>query len=190
MILIYTYIIYMIIVAVGITAGYHRYFSHREFTASPALETVMLYCGLLCGGQSALTWAGVHRMHHAYADTERDPHSPKFNPWWSILFSTWRVESIPRKFIKDLLRNKRVIFFHKYGRYIYFAHYPVLYIIFGWQGVFVLFGITILSFLGYGMLNLFGHNANGPVNRLWVNIIAPFEGKHEDHHANSKNRRN
>ena len=51
---------YMLIVTIGITYGYHRYFSHKEFSPTPWQEIVMLYCGLLCGNRSPLGWVGVH----------------------------------------------------------------------------------------------------------------------------------
>jgi stearoyl-CoA desaturase (delta-9 desaturase) len=79
MIIIFSYFIYMTLAAIGITSGYHRYFAHKEFKATQWQEIIMLYCGLLCGGRSVLGWVGVHRMHHAYADTELDPHSPNIN---------------------------------------------------------------------------------------------------------------
>ena len=62
----------MILATVGISFGYHRYFSHREFFATRWQEIIMLYCGLLCGARSSLTWVGVHRMHHEHADTPKD----------------------------------------------------------------------------------------------------------------------
>ena len=179
----------MVLAAIGITLGYHRYFSHKEFKASPLAEIVMLYCGLLCGGRSALTWVGVHRMHHAYADTPQDPHSPQYNPWWRILFSMWRVESIPRKFIKDLISNERIIFFHRFGPYVLIVTYMVLYLIFSWGAIVSLLGVSLLSYLGFGILNLYGHNSDGPVNRIWINLLAPFEGNHKDHHVSSNNKR-
>ena len=80
-VLISAYLIYISIAIIGISLGYHRYFSHREFKATAWLEIIMLYCGLLCGGRSLLGWAGVHRMHHIYADTENDPHSAKNHPF-------------------------------------------------------------------------------------------------------------
>ena len=176
--LLYAYLTYYILATVGITFGFHRYFAHRDFKVHPTIEVVMLYCGVLCGGQSALSWSGVHRMHHAYADTKKDPHSPKYNKWWQILFSTWRVNNIPRKFVKDLFKNPRVIFFHKYRYYIlaisYVLFYPfMLYLAFTF----------ICSYIFYGMLNLFGHDNKGPINRWWINLFAPFEGNHNDHHT-------
>ena len=181
-----SYIIYMALALTGITRGYHRYFSHREFETTPIIEIVMLYCGLLCGVRSPLTWAGVHRMHHAYSDTPKDPHSPKHMGKWRVFFSLYRIKSIPRKFIKDLLKNPRIMFFHKYGTSIWWAHVIITFFIFGSIAIWVNFLVVAFSYIGYGVLNTFGHDLEGPVNRLWINAIAPFEGNHEDHHIESK----
>jgi len=152
----------------------------------PIVEVVMLYIGLLCGGRSALTWAGVHRMHHAYADTDKDPHSAKNYPWYVILFSMWHVDSIPRKFIKDLIRNPRVMFFHKYGIYILVVHWVLSYLTFGINAIIINTMLVVLSYLGFGILNLFGHDAKGPINNFYINLMAPFEGNHKDHHEHSQ----
>jgi stearoyl-CoA desaturase (delta-9 desaturase) len=175
----------MFLALIGITLGYHRYFTHRAFKASAWQEVVMLYLGLLCGCRSALGWAGVHRMHHAYADTPLDPHSAKYQPWWRILFSLWSVKIVPLKFVKNLLRNKRVMFFHKYGVYIFITHQIVFFAIFGINSIIVHSIVFLLSYVGFGVVNLWGHGLTGPVNRVWINLIAPLEGNHADHHRNS-----
>ena len=41
----------------------------------------------------------------------------------------------------------------------------------------------LLSYLFYGMLNLLGHDQTGPVNEWWINLFAPLEGNHYDHHS-------
>ena len=179
MIIIWLYLFYIFMVTIGITLGYHRYFSHKEFKTNKIFECVMLYCGLLCGGRSALTWVGVHRMHHAYADTEKDPHSSKHQPWYNIIFSLWKVKRIPKRFIVDMLDNSRVMFFHNNGKYIYFGSMVL-------TGFIPVMFLTIMSYVGFGVLNYYGHNHAGAVNRFWLNFIAPFEGNHEDHHAKEK----
>jgi fatty-acid desaturase len=177
-----SYFIYLTVAMVGITLGYHRYFSHKSFKASHTTEIIMLYCGLLCGCRSPLTWAAVHRMHHAYADTDQDPHSPLLMPKWKVLFSLYQVKSIPKRFVKDLIKNPRVMFFHKYGVYVYGIHVMVLFLLFGVNTIIAHIVIYLLAYIGYGVLNTFGHDANGPVNRLWINLLAPCEGNHDDHH--------
>jgi stearoyl-CoA desaturase (delta-9 desaturase) len=179
------YVVYMLTAWIGITQGYHRYFSHTQYQTNTIIETVMLYCGLLCGVRSPLTWAGVHRMHHAYSDTPKDPHSPKHMGKWRVFFSMYRVKSIPRKFIKDLLKNPRVMFFHRHGKTIWLAHVVITYFIFGSIAIWINFLIVAYSYIGYGVLNTFGHDLKGPVNKIWINLIAPFEGQHRDHHERS-----
>ena len=41
---------------------------------------------------SANGYGVMHRMHHAYADTEKDPHSPKYDE--SIFAMMWKTKSI------------------------------------------------------------------------------------------------
>ena len=186
MIVLYGYIIYWIVADVGITYGYHRYFAHRTWKTNALVEVVLLYLGLLCGGRSALTWAGVHRIHHDNADTDTDPHSPKNHPWYVILFSLWRVKHIPRKYMIDLIKNPRVMFFHKHGKIIFASHWIVTPLLFGTNAIIINLMLFVLAYLGFGILNFFGHDARGPANRLFINLIAPFEGNHKDHHEYSK----
>ena len=185
MIVLYGFIIYWITAAIGITWGYHRYFAHRTWKTNSFVEIILLYLGLLCGGRSALTWAGVHRIHHAYSDTDRDPHSPKNHPWYVILFSFWKVKMIPRKFIANLIQNPRVMFFHKYGKYIFIAHWIITTLLFGINALIINLMLFVLSYVGFGILNFFGHDANGPENNLLINLIAPLEGNHKDHHRHN-----
>ena len=182
MILLYGYMTYWVLAAIGITYGYHRYFAHNDYKTNAVGEIVLLYIGLLCGGRSALTWAGVHRIHHANADTDKDPHSPKNHPWYVVLFSLWKVKNIPRQFIKDLIANPRVMFFHRYGKFIFAAHWIITPLIFGVNAVIINLMLLILSYVGFGILNFYGHDAKGPANNLLINLIAPFEGNHKDHH--------
>jgi stearoyl-CoA desaturase (delta-9 desaturase) len=57
----------------------HRYCAHRMYTMSRGWERFFYLCTFVCQGSSFLTTRGyaiLHREHHAFADTERDPHSP------------------------------------------------------------------------------------------------------------------
>ena len=167
------YIIYMILSSVGITFGYHRYFSHREFKVSNLTEVIMLCCGVICGGRDPLSWVGVHRMHHAFSDTNQDPHPSG----WRALLSVWRVNNIPRRFIRDMYCNSNVMWFHKYHKIVWLGS-AVLCI-----GIIELWiTVQLLSWLGFGLLNYFGHKEGKPVNVRLLNLIAPFEGNHADHH--------
>jgi len=61
----------------------HRYGAHKMFTMSPGWERFFYVFSFVAQGPSFLiprAYAILHREHHAFADTERDPHSPLFHP--------------------------------------------------------------------------------------------------------------
>ncbi len=70
----------------------HRYGAHRMFTMSKGWERVFHFCTFVCQGSSFLMPRGymiLHREHHAFSDTERDPHSPHvFKNFWSMMNHT------------------------------------------------------------------------------------------------------
>ena len=65
-----------VLTALGITVGYHRYFTHRSFTAKRPLELFLAVLGSLAIQGSVIDWVATHRRHHYYSDRVGDPHSP------------------------------------------------------------------------------------------------------------------
>src|SRR3954469_18239458 len=61
----------------AITAGYHRYFSHRTYKTSRPFQFVLALLGMSCAQQGPLWWAAHHRRHHKTSDTPDDLHSPR-----------------------------------------------------------------------------------------------------------------
>jgi stearoyl-CoA desaturase (delta-9 desaturase) len=60
----------------GIGVGYHRLLTHRSFQTSRRLRYMWAILGSLALEGSVLPWVAHHRKHHAFTDTEGDPHSP------------------------------------------------------------------------------------------------------------------
>ena len=60
----------------GVTVGYHRYFTHGSFKARTGLRVAMAIAGSLAMEGPVITWVSDHRRHHKYSDKEGDPHSP------------------------------------------------------------------------------------------------------------------
>ncbi|MFC2186003.1 acyl-CoA desaturase [Fulvivirgaceae bacterium LMO-SS25] len=75
----------------------HRYASHKAFTMSPAMEKVFFVLTWIFQGSNYLSPYGygvMHRMHHAYADTPNDPHSPKYDETiWKMMWKTKTIYS-------------------------------------------------------------------------------------------------
>jgi len=81
----------------------HRYASHKMFTMNKGWEKFFYFLTFLTQGSSFLNpraYAILHRMHHAYSDTEKDPHSPHFfKDVWSMMVQTKNmyVQYVTRK---------------------------------------------------------------------------------------------
>lgn len=63
------------------TFFHHRYASHKMFSMNKVWERIFHFMTYVSQGSSYLTpsaYAIMHRMHHAFSDTEKDPHSPHF----------------------------------------------------------------------------------------------------------------
>ncbi|MUL38206.1 acyl-CoA desaturase [Gloeocapsopsis dulcis] len=68
----------------GITAGYHRYFSHRTYKTSRWFQFILAVLGNSSAQLDPLWWAAHHRHHHLHTDTQEDIHSPTVSGfWWS-----------------------------------------------------------------------------------------------------------
>ena len=81
---IFTCLAFYLVRMVAITAGYHRYFSHRTYKTSRFFQFVLALVGTSAAQQGPLWWAAHHRNHHKYSDTEDDVHSPGMHGfWWS-----------------------------------------------------------------------------------------------------------
>ena len=64
------------ITAVGITVGYHRYFTHGSFKAGRGLKIALGIMGSMALQGSVAQWVADHRKHHKFSDEVGDPHSP------------------------------------------------------------------------------------------------------------------
>lgn len=60
-----------------ISVGYHRGLAHGAVTLHPGLRRLVVATGSWITGLDPKAWVVMHRMHHAFADTPDDPHSPK-----------------------------------------------------------------------------------------------------------------
>lgn len=65
-----------------VTAGYHRYFSHRTYKTSRWFQFLLAFMAETSLQKGVLWWAAHHRTHHKYSDQPHDPHSMKIYGFW------------------------------------------------------------------------------------------------------------
>lgn len=109
------FLVTFIIGGLSITAGYHRLFSHRSYTAHPVYEWAVLIGSMMAFQWTALSWAHDHRIHHKHVDTEKDPYSIKKGFWYAhILWMLDYKQDFQERLVSDLMKNPRVMFQHRH----------------------------------------------------------------------------
>jgi stearoyl-CoA desaturase (delta-9 desaturase) len=91
----------------AITAGYHRYFSHRSYRTGRAFLFLLAALGASSAQKGPLWWAAHHRDHHRFSDGPRDVHSPVQRGFlWSHMgwILAARYDETPLDRVKDLAR--------------------------------------------------------------------------------------
>jgi stearoyl-CoA desaturase (delta-9 desaturase) len=101
----------------GVTAGYHRYFSHRTFKLNRAAQFALAFLAETSAQKGVLWWAAHHRVHHATSDSEHDIHSPEQRGiWWAhvgwVLSNDY--DEYDPKLIQDFSKFPELRFLDKY----------------------------------------------------------------------------
>ncbi len=100
----------------GLTAGYHRYFSHRSHDAHPLLQIFYLITGATMVHRPILDWAHVHRVHHKFSDTDLDPHNINQGFYYAHMGWIYQKTSLlsNHDMVPDLANNPLVLWQKKY----------------------------------------------------------------------------
>ena len=178
---------YYFITVASSSAGYHRYYSHNAFKAGKWFEYFTNILSLFVGSGPYLTRAAIHRQHHAYSDTDKDPSSPTHYGFWKIYFNIWGLDhKIERKFFKGLIDNKILKFWHDHYFKMAIALATTLFLI---DPLLLVFGYAlpcVLSSHLFGLFNAYLHKTGAPTDSHWLNLFTAGEGYHKVHHDDSK----
>jgi len=191
----------------GITAGYHRYFSHRSFKTSRIFQFLLALLGATAGQRGPLWWAAWHRVHHRHSDREEDVHSPRQRGFW-LAHVGWIFERIhiqaDRRQVRDFDKFRELDLLDRYhvlapiafsalvllvalGLRASYPHSGISIVqVFVW-GFFV---STVLLYHGTFAVNSWGHLIGSPrfntgddsLNSPILALITLGEGWHNNHH--------
>jgi stearoyl-CoA desaturase (delta-9 desaturase) len=117
-------IVMYLVAGLGVTVGFHRYFTHGSFKARRPLKIVLAVAGSLSLEMTVVDWVATHRRHHKYSDLEGDPHSPwRFGSDWRALAKGlyyshvgWLFEkerTNRERYAPDLLRDPDIATLHR-----------------------------------------------------------------------------
>ena len=100
-------------VGLGVTAGYHRLFSHRAYQASWPVRFVLLCLGAASFENSVLHWASDHRIHHLEVDQDKDPYNINKGFWYAHWLWVIQQREDPIVGVADLERDPLVRWQHR-----------------------------------------------------------------------------
>lgn len=191
----------------ALTGFYHRYFAHRTFRTSRAVQFAFALIGAACVQRGPLWWAAHHRTHHAHADTARDPHSPGLYGFlWSHMgwFLTPRGFRTEWKRVPDLAKLPELRWLDRYDAVVPVVLAAALYVLgvvlqqvaprLGTSGgqmlVWGFFVSTVVLFHATVTINSLAHGCgkrrfdtrDDSRNNLWLALITFGEGWHNNHH--------
>lgn len=178
----------------GVTAGYHRYFSHKTYKMGRVAQFCMAFLAQSSLQRGVLWWAGKHRHHHKHSDAPPDVHSPVQDGFWWSHFGWFLIgdhlETDP-KIYKEYKDYPELIWLDKH------PHLPgtilgiVVLLTAGWSGLVVgFFWSTVLLWHGTFTINSLSHvigsrryeTKDDSRNNWLLALITLGEGWHNNHH--------
>jgi len=177
-----------------ITAGYHRYFAHRSYKMGRAMQLVMAFGGSSASQKGPLWWAGHHRNHHRFSDTERDIHSPLKGFWWSHvgwILCDKNNDLDPDVAIKDFAKYPELRFVNDHDWIAPWLLGIACFLIGGWSGLVVGFmWSTVLLWHATFTVNSLAHvmgrrryaTSDTSRNSALIALWTLGEGWHNNHH--------
>lgn len=201
-----TAFVLLYITGLSITAGYHRFYSHRAYKANRFMEWVLLFFGSMAGQGSALRWSYDHRIHHAHVDSDEDPYSIKKGFWYAhFLWILEKPRPIDPKVVPDLLSNRLVQFQDRFYGLLFLGTNFLAYLAVGWLlsdflGALVIAVGLRLFFLHHftWFINSLAHTwgdkpfsqEHSAVNNYIISFLTFGEGYHNYHHTYANDYRN
>lgn len=178
----------------AVTAGYHRYFSHRSFKTSRVGQFVLAFLAQTSAQRGAVWWAAKHRAHHRHSDTPLDPHSPRHRGFWFAhvgwIFAPRTLEA-DYSLVPDLTRYPELVWLDR-RKYLPPALLGlVAWLVAGWSGLFVGFvASTVVLYHASFTINSLAHvvgdrpylTGDDSGNSWWLALLTFGEGWHNNHH--------
>jgi stearoyl-CoA desaturase (delta-9 desaturase) len=188
------------ITMMAVTLYLHRDQAHRSLDLHPALRHFFRFWIWMTSGMLTREWVAVHRKHHAFCETENDPHSPQ-------IFGLKKVLLEGAELYREETGNEETL--RKYGRgcpddwmernvYTRFPYGGIVLLIvldlllFGVPGI-ILIATSLVSMplFAAGVINGVGHHSgyrnfecdDAATNIVPWGLLLGGEELHNNHHA-------
>ena len=179
----------------AITAGYHRYFSHRAYSTSRLFQFVLAFLAQSTTQKSVLWWAAKHRHHHLHSDTSHDVHSPRHRGFFYshvgwIFYRQHDLTDLVK--VADFAAFPELKWLHRFEQVPAVILAVVCFLTGGWSGLVVGFvWSTVLLYHATFCINSLAHvhgrkryvTGDDSRNNWLLAFFTMGEGWHNNHHA-------
>lgn len=191
-------IMWWLVGSVGIGLSFHRQLTHGSFQTPQWLKRTLAVFGSMALQGSPNDWVATHRIHHAFCETDKDPHSPRHGTYWAHMgwvtkgTSQDNTPEVEQRYIPDLLKDKFLVGLSNYWYIPTIVTGIVLFLIGGFS--MVLWGVFLTTTLGWhftwfvnSVTHVWGsrrfETRDDSTNNGWVAAVSWGEGWHNNHHA-------
>lgn len=181
--------VYFLNGCLGMTMTYHRLLSHRSWKCPKFLEKLFVLCATIGMTGPAISWVAVHRKHHAFVDTDKDPHGPAQRGWfWCHYLSMFAKVDV--KYAAHLIRDSFYHWQHNHYFTINLVYAATLWLLFGpFALVYAwLVPACILWNAGSTIVSI-SHRGGKPHNDPILYFLTWGEGYHIVHHDSAGKKR-
>ena len=179
---------------VAVTAGYHRYFSHRSYKTSRLFQFLLAFLAMTSAQKGVLWWAAHHRHHHKNSDQEEDIHSPlQRGFWFSHVGWILSAHSVPTdmNLVKDFRQYPEICLLNRFYFIPPLVYALMIYSLWGFPGLIWGFFISTTAlyhctFFINSLTHMIGRvrykSNDGSKNSFILAILCCGEGWHNNHH--------
>ena len=194
------FVMWFMIGVIGNGVAAHRYFAHGQFETWLPVRWALGFLATLGAIGPLTNWPIQHKVHHAYADKELDPHTPVEGSVWHVFYA-WTFpqgnnekQYLQHRWAKKLavnqMRDPLFKFFHYHHYKVIYAFCIVLLLINPiWLLMYCL--AYCVDFFRLGAVNYWCHTtgyrnhstADHTTNNVWLGWLGMGFGWHNNHHA-------
>ena len=186
-----------IVGSLGVGLGWHRLLTHRGFKAPKWLEYTLSTFATMSIQDSPEKWVATHRMHHAFTETDRDPHSTNRGFWWAqigwVLWGTAQDHdrATLKKYVPDLIKDPVHALITRFYYVPIIVSAFILFALGGWPMVaWGVFARVVVGWHTTWFVNSLSHiygsrpydTGDDSTNNWFVALLTFGEGWHNNHH--------
>lgn len=205
--------VFYLFTGLGITVGYHRYFTHRSFETVAPVKVALAILGAMTLQGPVTQWVTDHRKHHARSDQAGDPHSPHLSGdglvgsikglWHAHMGWMFSTKGMERSLAygRDLYEDRTIRWIDRLYLVWVALSFGVPFLIGAWVGGSWALGVEAMVWAGLIRVFAFEHStfavnsichtfgrrayeARDQSRNNWVVALLVFgEGWHNNHHA-------